>query len=99
MAEGPPVAGGREAREEREAREGRRSIVREFPWVTPDRAQRAAAGGAVRQPVQHAVRDQPARTAALVRHAPARARGRPARHPGTPRPRAALDDAAVYARQ
>ena len=66
---------------------------------TADRPQRAAPRRAVRQQLQHAVRHQPARAAAFVRHAPAAARRRPARHPGAARPRAAVDDAALHARQ
>ena len=49
--------------------------------------------------VQHAIRDQSARAATLVRHAPARARRRSACDPGAARARAALDDAALHARE
>ena len=50
-------------------------------------APRAPARAALRGGVQHALRHQPARDPPLVRHAPARARRRPARHPGTARAR------------
>ena len=42
--------------------------------------------------------DQPAHAAAFVRHAPARAGRRPARHPDDARPRRPVDDADLHAR-
>ena len=47
------------------------------------------------RPAAHA---QPARAAAFVRDAPARARRRPARHPDDARPRRPVDDADLHAR-
>src|SRR5689334_7172695 len=46
--------------------------------------------------MQHAIRDQSPRAAALICHPSARGRGRPARHPGTARPRATVHDAAIH---
>src|SRR5205085_11010751 len=46
-----------------------------------------------------AARREPARAAALVCHAPAAARRRPAGDPGAARPRASQHDAAIHARQ
>ena len=76
-----------------------RASVRELPRRPADRAKRAAPGGALRVGVQHAIRHQPARAAALVRDAPLTARRRPSRDPGAARSRAALDHAALHARQ
>ena len=64
-----------------------------------DRAKRAASRRPVRGGLQHALRDQSARAAALVREPSAAARRRPPGDPGTARPRAAVDDAALYAHQ
>ena len=63
------------------------------------RPQRRSSGAPLRLAVQHAVRHQPARAAALVCDASAAARRRPARHSGTARPRAPEHDAALHARQ
>ena len=49
--------------------------------------------------VRREVRHQPARAAPLIRDAPALARRRPARDPGTARPRAPQHHAAVHARE
>ena len=76
-----------------------RAAVPELPGRPAVDAQRRSAGAEVRRAVQHAVRHQPARAAALVRDAPARARRRPARDPGAARPRAPQHDAALHARQ
>ena len=53
----------------------------------------------LRRPVRQAPRHQSACAAPFVCHAPAPARRRPARHSGTARPRPALDDGALHARQ
>ena len=77
----------------------RRPAVRQCPRRTAHRTQRAAACRALCEGLQHAVRHQPARAAALLRDAPAAERRRSPRHPGAARPRAPLDDAALHARQ
>ena len=75
-----------EAREGANARQ-RRSAVRQLPRHAADRPQRRSPAAALRRAVQHADGHQPARAAPLVCDAPAAARRRPARHPGTARPR------------
>ncbi len=61
--------------------------------------QRPPAGPPIRRGVQRPLRHQPSRAASLLRHAPARTRRGPAHDPGTARPRAPVDDAALHARQ
>ena len=75
------------------------AAVPQLPRRPPDRAKRAASRRALRRGVQHPVRHQPARAASLLRDAPAGARRRPARDPGAARSRAAVDDAALHARE
>ena len=59
------------------------AIVSQLPGRTPvDQERRSSWSESQCSSVQHAVRDQPARAAALVRDAPPRARRRPARDPG-----------------
>ena len=76
-----------------------RSAIRQLPRRAADSAQCGSARTAIRRGQQHADGDQPARAAAFLRDASASARRRPARDPGTARPRAPQHDAALYARQ
>ena len=75
------------------------AAVSELPGETAIDAQHRSAGAEVRRGVQHAVRDQPARAAAFLRHAFTRARRGPARDPGVARPRASQHHAALHACQ
>ena len=75
------------------------SSLSQLPGRTAVDSQRGSAGEKVRGTVQHAVRDQPARAAALLRHASARARRGPPRDSGTARARASQHDAALHARE
>ena len=67
-----PRAESREPRAKAARARSREPLFVNFRGARVDRAQRAAAGRALRGGVQHPVRHQPARAAALVRHAPAR---------------------------
>ncbi len=71
----------------------------QLPGTATLDAQRRSLGPKICCGVQHAVRDQSARAAALVRYAPARTWSRPARHSGTTRPRSFDHDPALHARQ
>ena len=80
-------------------RAARGSAVCELSRHAAHAPQRASPGDALRGLVHDALRHQPARAAALVRHPPARARRRPACDPGTPRARRADHHPALHAGQ
>ncbi len=67
-------------------------------WPAVD-AERGSTGEEIRRGLQHAVRHQPARAAALVCDAPARAGRGPTGDPGAARSRAPEHDATLHARQ
>src|SRR5215203_6684219 len=73
--------------------------VRELPGWAADAAERSSIGAAVCDDVQLAAGHQPARAAALVCDAPARARRRPAGYPGDARACTAQHHAALHARE
>ena len=76
-----------------------RPAIRQLSRRAPVESQRRAHGAAMRDAGRRATRHQPARPAALLRDAPAGARGRPARHPGAARPCPHHDNATLHARQ
>ena len=76
-----------------------RAAVSELPGRAAIDAQCRSAGQEVRRRVQHAVRDQPACAAALVRDAPARTRRGSAGDPGIARSCAPEHHAALHARE
>ena len=76
-----------------------RPVVRQLSRRPALGAQRRSARAAVRGAVERSPWHQPARAAALVRHAPAGAGSRPAVDSGAPGPRAGQHHPALHARQ
>src|SRR6185437_3700384 len=77
----------------------RESAVCKRPRWKIDWPERSATGGEIRCELQHAIRNQPTRTAAFVCDASAAGRRRLTRHSGTARACASLDDTAIHSRQ
>ena len=90
---------GRRATDHTDHTAGKAAALSQLSGRAPLDAQRRSVSEEIRGGVQHAVRDQPARAAAFVCDAPARARRRLARDPGAARPRAPQHHPALYTPQ